>query len=289
MAAGPGLRADGLDTGLIPADARWVIHIDMKAVSASRIKALWLEKAPAVVHRRMEKSRSMTHLDIFRDLDGVTISGVGAGDKQAVVALQGRFDREFLVKQLHAAMDVKEFKRGSLVLYDWERACAVFDGESRLFFGENRNLLESLFDDRGKITAAGGGSPVAEVLKQAPKDAMVVAAASRFFECEAEDPASVLLKKTHKALFYVLEKAGRLNVRAALTTESDKTADNLVKIVNGLLALLEIREKEFSRDWPVLRNLKIRSEGNALLMETSGTPEEYMQLWPDWLGGKLSR
>src|SRR5689334_9344554 len=80
-------RADGLKQNLVPADSRWVLHLDAEAFRKSRIGAMIVEdKAESKV--RQVKQDTKLDLDFsFNKITAVTAFGPKVGENRDAVLL----------------------------------------------------------------------------------------------------------------------------------------------------------------------------------------------------------
>ena len=80
--------AGPLNPDYVPADAVWVVHLDVEAAAGSTVGGFVLEHAEAFdLAEGLEDFRDETGLDAVHDLHGVTLFGAGTPEKTGVAVL----------------------------------------------------------------------------------------------------------------------------------------------------------------------------------------------------------
>ena len=126
LAAGLGFvaaaRAEPLNLAQVPADAKWVGHVDVDAVWASTVvkkawkKGLELRKD---AQARLDKLRERIGMDITKDVHGLTAYGKEPGKETGVLIVHAKLDQKFLLDKAEKAPDHKVEKFESYDLHSW--------------------------------------------------------------------------------------------------------------------------------------------------------------------------
>ncbi len=111
-----------LPASVIPDGARWVAHLDMEKFIATTLFE-YLDKDGKFDIKSRDLDRWFK-IDVPKDITGVTVFGLEPGDKQAVFAVAGKFDKAGLLTLL--ALD-KEHHGNAL-----RRLHALLDGQRRV-------------------------------------------------------------------------------------------------------------------------------------------------------------
>lgn len=114
-------RGGAVDTAIVPADAKWVIHIDADAVRDSRI---WQSIQPRLAVRPdynqfVQAARLYAGSEMPKDMHGVTLYGLEFGENAAVVVIDATVDQALLTDTLRfAAVEVPK-TQGAREVFSW--------------------------------------------------------------------------------------------------------------------------------------------------------------------------
>ena len=271
-AAGP------LRKTLIPADARWVIHIDVARLAETRIKALLYEESRWGTGRVVKKIEAAGKIDLLRDMTVVTIIGLGELDKDTVVVFEGKFDREYLLSLIKLETSTKEISYGKFTLYNWGAAeYGVFASDNLTLLGGNAQTIQMVLDVwEGKVKAA---APVLAKLNSLSPGAFVVASTAKLSALTEDEEGSLFLKKAGAAVLRVEEENGLVKVRLVVDTDSPETAANLAKVADGLIAIQSMGGGQAGRGAEFLKSLKIVQQGSSLLATMETAAENLVRRW----------
>jgi len=123
LAATTPLRAEPLDLGHVPADAKWLAHIDFDALReaslAQKIHDFWISQNPEKHRFQIEQFQKAFGVDPINDIHDVTISGAvfAEGSGVAIVRVGGEPRR--LLQLLSFAPDYQTEEYGKHTLHRW--------------------------------------------------------------------------------------------------------------------------------------------------------------------------
>ncbi|HUT90948.1 MAG TPA: hypothetical protein VMY37_15710 [Thermoguttaceae bacterium] len=161
--------AEPLASTHVPADAKWLVHIDVDAIKTGKVAraigALWLNLPAGAEH--LKRVGAVVGLDPAEDLRGITIYGGQYAEPAAVVILRTKVDRKRLMAFLEAAPGYRIHSYGEHELVEWtanrrqssdtfdpspitkltnssrnDIVSLAFHGMSSLLFRDNRPLPE---------------------------------------------------------------------------------------------------------------------------------------------------
>lgn len=245
----PGLAAPG-QAERVAASAQWVAHLDVEGFLASKVGALVLEQAKKPeIAGGLGFLKSVSGLDLTKDLKGITLYGVGAGEENGVALIEGTFDREKLLILLRANPTLREIKVGELDGYQWvdepkgdkpgaERFGLFFSNDLIVVAG-SRNMLE-----QAVAVLQNKQDSMAQVVIP-PSIKPSVGAYLFMYLAELpkvpDDPKAVeLLSKFVSGRFEIGENASSFFSRLTVLTKDAQTASNLSKMADGVLGLLDL-------------------------------------------------
>jgi hypothetical protein len=229
----------------IPPDAQWALYIDVqKLTSSAMFKALVDEKETAVFSRKADEFLGKLRIDPKKDIKGVTIFGRGKEDEDAVVALSGKFDRDYLIGLVKAETPHKEIAYGKYTIYRWDDdELGAFAADDLILLGENEQTIKSALDAlEGKKRDA--APPVlARVLKEFP-NALIVGAVSNISGLVGDRDKPVILTKMKSAGGALAESGENLSLQVSITAESAQVAKDVEQAIRGLIAMANLQLKE---------------------------------------------
>jgi hypothetical protein len=235
--------ASPLQMSLVPADALWVIHLDMERfTSTAMFKMLMDEEGAARMQRRADDALQKFHIDPQKDLKGITLYGRGKGDEDAVVAVSGTFDKAHLLGLLKQDTEHTESMYGKHTILGWDGDhFGAFATDNLILLSEKQVNLQAALDVLdGKIKAASGSSAIARIMKESPNSIMA-AAATDISGMLGKREKPVMLSKMKTAALSVAEVGDITNLKVSVGAESAQVAKELEQAIRGLIAIANLQ------------------------------------------------
>lgn len=276
LAFGVTISAKSLQpTSLAPENARWLIHLDVKKFVSTQLFDLFLadKKDKITVYNDMLSKKFK--IDLFKDVTGITILGMGKDKDNAVLCWDGKIDKEFILALLKLNKDYKEIPYGKYTIYSWEGDhFGTFANDHLALAGEDENAIKNVLDVISGKKKSMTASNLMTLWKGIPQDAFLKAAAHNIAELADDREASAILKKAGMAFFMALERNENLKLKLKLTTDTPETAKNIHQIAMGFMALAKLKQhdKDKASDkhmklLELLKHLTIDVEKNVIQME----------------------
>jgi len=279
--AAPRISGESLQTNLIPAEAKWLIHIDVDKFAQTELKKILEENSENEFGREILGIEKMTGIDFFRDISAVTVIGMNQKNKEPVVAFSGNLDKSHLLGLLKEEETPKEISYGDFLIHTWDNeGYGVFANDNLLIFSENRSGVEKVLDTLSGKGNNFAGTPLQKQLRTLSPNTFLVALAENISEMLDEDDddfGALILKKTESAFFSADEQNSKVKVQLSLQTDSPETATNLESMVTGLKAFLSMNDK-IDPDWDIIKSLKVSAKGTAVMLESQGSVEELLNV-----------
>jgi hypothetical protein len=238
-------QAAPLDLKNVPADAKWLVHVDVDAIRASTVaKQVWHKGLE--MHKDAEKHLAQLHdrlgLDIRHDLHGVTLYGKKFVEHTGVAIVNAKMDQKLLLDKAAKAPDHKVTKFGSYDLHSWT---AKHHGHTRTVWGAFYKPDWLVFaSSEGELKAAlerlDGNGP--ELDKHSPLAGRVRPGATFLARAvglaESDLPTRcVVAKQVESARVSMGEHEGESFFYAKIVFNSAETADQVRAVVEGFKAL----------------------------------------------------
>lgn len=262
-----------LPTSYIPADAQWVVHLDIEKGLKSSVGSYITGHLDEFDFDGLDAVRAKTGINPLVDLKDVTIFGSSADPDEgvAIIHTTGAVDA-FLEKARKEESTFTQITHGAYTLDTWTEGTTKRYGfvQSR---GENERLiLVAQNADRlaAAIARTEAGAPKADnadLLKQPPKNSSVLFVAARGLGSMASDPKTVMLQQAEGLLLDCGEEEGFLYANMAVTTRNPQDAKDLLAAMNGCVALARMgarRDPELSALLEATNGLSLSAEASTV-------------------------
>ena len=257
-----------LPTSIVPDGARWVAHLDMEKFIASKLYQ-YLEK-----DGRFEiKSRDLNRwfkIDVPKDITGLTIFGLDPGDKQAVFAIAGKFDKAGLLALIALDKEHQETPYGAYTLYSTgSDEYGAFINDGLIVFSENREAIEKVLDTAAGKTKNFASSKLNAAFKDVSSGAFLSGVVEDLSGLGKGINQSKLVEKAGMMFFLAQEKQDNLQVRVQVTADTPENAKNMADMAQGLIALVRLGQGEGPGAIPasLVEGLKVKLDGKTVRLE----------------------
>jgi hypothetical protein len=247
------IHADGLKQNLVPADSRWVLHLDVDAFRKSRIGAMIIEdKAESKV--RQVKQDSKLPLDFsFSKISAITAFGPKVGEQndgvllvQTTADVRGDLEKLIGLKELggNGEPPVSRITANGVEMYKFgEDLNAVQAGEKTWLVGKNKTTLAA-----AREVAMGK----ADALKDAAFLNYPALANGFFFVAIADTgtagdrlPAQAkILQKAEGGRLAIGEKNENIMINVALRAKDPQVLTEMQQLVQGLVAFVKLAQPD---------------------------------------------
>ena len=233
-----------LDAAKVPADAKWVLHVDMEKLVASKVgTAILDEGSKQGLDIMLAMIKAGVGIDLVKDIKSVTAFGTKFGDENGAVVIQGTLDKEKILKALKLNPTFKEDKVGSVATYEWTDEAK--DGKPAkqqygAFVGDDLGVIASSSAHlKQVIDVLGGKGPGFAKPPAFDKSAFLVAFVTDL-PSAVHKSEEAFLKKFAGAQASIGEKDDSLWAAVAVTATDEATATDLKQVADGLLAVTRL-------------------------------------------------
>jgi len=235
------------DARHFPPDAKWMLHLDLKALNASSMGRFARESLGAEGQRKLAALKAMSGIDLTNDVDSVVMCGRGDTRAGGLLYAYGRFD---IAKLTAIAGGGKAFQNkalGKRSVLSWldrgKRANLCFIDPTLAVMSQDEALIqEAVARIDGQKPGPGTGQRFAHILAHTP---------NRFFALQATDlpalagtnPQFQLFKQAEAVLLEIGQTSGAngLDCALALKAPNAETAQQLNQAAMGLQALVMLQ------------------------------------------------
>lgn len=259
------LSARPFDPGLVSAKTKWFIHADLEEFKKTDLGKFALRQLKQV-GKELRPLELMLRLDLQKDLHAITLYGIGTEKTEAVLMLHGKFDRQQITAIAKTAREHRAIELRGHVIHGWEDkegahyGCLV-KGHTVLFSDGLQTLREAI-NVLDQETA--GLKPKAIVTKATAGGHPFFLMGLVDFEALGELDADAKILEKMKALCFAIGQADKnLQGRLLVQPRDKKTGGQILQIIKGMIAMVEIAPDENN---PELRELKKLAENLKIEM-----------------------
>jgi len=234
-----------LDTKQVPADAKWVVHLDVDAMRDSALVRMaydnGMEHAEAI-EKHAEQFCSLLGINPEDDLHGLTVYGKQFNDEQIVLIVSADLNQVMLVQRVLGAPGHSSQKHGQYELHTWSgghgSATGAFFKPGVMVLARSEadvaNALDTL--DGKSPSLAGNASALAA---KVPSGTMLVARGIGLSTVPLPYK-SPLIKQAESLSLVIGESKNQIFVNAELGVKSADAAEKVKKVIDGALAAVEL-------------------------------------------------
>lgn len=279
--------AGPLDRRTVPADSRWVVHVDVEAVAASKVGAAVRDKNPEKHAEGLRKLREELHLDPFKDILGVTIFGKTENEDDAVIVLTGtEAVEQAVLGQMAGNPDVAKITEQGYTIVTWKEGDESHHAHVRNGPVQGQrvlviaNGLDALVD---AVRSIDGKSPTLASPNAGPLDPkpspgsfvyVDVPEVGKFIAGEVgekqagnpNDPAA-LISKIGGMRIDIGESAENIFITADLATDTAQTASDMMQSVMGLMAMARLvsgEDEQLREAVQLLQTVRVSTAASTL-------------------------
>lgn len=236
------INAAPLDLAAVPADAKWLMHLDMDAarnsVVVQRGGERMMKKNPQA-GVMVDVVSQMVGMDPRKDLRDLTAYGVDTDKRNGVMIVRAKANREFLTRMVEKAADHKTMKHGDYTLHAWTHKrdghsgpmVGAFYKDDVMVFARTEAAVKSALDVLdGRQAAVTGNAGLAGRVRPG---SIVVARAT------AVDPGTrcPVLKQGQGFRVALGEHEGKSFHRARMDMTTPAAADDVENVIKGFTSL----------------------------------------------------
>jgi hypothetical protein len=236
--------AEPLRPAWIPAEATWIVHIDIQAGTASTIGGYLLAHRDHFQARGMEQFRQQLGIDPARDLKGITIYGESCEPEDAVALISATAATDSFLDRLRAQDSSYQQVKGERYTLDrWTEHGTPRFGYVRKSGEDERLILVS--QDMAKLEQAiartdpaAAAQPASALLAEAPAEGSIVFAVATDLSSAAGRAKGMAVQKLRDLRLDMGETpAGAIYAEGLITTASPGDAQNLKQMLEGAMAM----------------------------------------------------
>ncbi|MEM9171156.1 MAG: hypothetical protein AAGA84_00470 [Pseudomonadota bacterium] len=276
-----------LDSGQLPGNADWYVHLDFEQMRTSKAAAPLFEKieADALGEVREEVSEE---LGVVLDTEFTSFTVYGDTDGKAAAVLKGPIDEErksALIDALadYDAVTLEKTARGDVYRMDTDQ---IKDKDVNIKTSEvmmslaRKNTIVVGTDQQYFDFALSDRRDVGRSLKimAAPKAFVQIGVnADALARTEGGPWQSGLLRQTRELALVISDNQGDVDLHLNMTANDPATTDSIANVIRGLVGLQALSGDGNDSLRTLLSNLKIENDSRGLNVRLVVSPDDLMQ------------
>ena len=244
--------AAALDEKTIPASAKWVIHVDVQALTKTQT---WAQLEPRLMARpQYAKSKGeverIFRITLPQDLHDFTLFGASANPQDGVAIIRGKIDQKDLMGFLSRLTPVKEETLDGHAVFSWDdngrSRTGSFIGNDRLIIAEStQNVVDALNVLSGKGERIASSALLAGAQKKLPSAGVLIYLAGDQLATLAAQAGtkSPLIRQLDSAWVSLNADDKGFTVFSEVTAQKEQAAADVVKAIEGARAWLGLADE----------------------------------------------
>ncbi|HEX2971526.1 MAG TPA: hypothetical protein VHP11_04300 [Tepidisphaeraceae bacterium] len=257
----------------VPADAKWVLHVDVDAVKESSAGKLLLKE----LDKREDFQQGITNFQVWagvklpEDLHDVTLYGKAFDGSAVVVLIRGTVDPVKITNLLQMVSGYSSTKHGQHEVYAWQdkgkQLYGSLEGSTLVVTrGSQENMAAALdlLDGKGESMKADAAiASGAGVLAYVAADGL----------SQLKQAKTPLVSQAEAAWLSLREQAEQLVLNAAVTAKTPQFAEQMRVSLEGIKAMVTLAASNENADLKakaaatVLQTLTAKSQDKTLNLE----------------------
>lgn len=263
-------HAAPLDVDSLPADTKWVVHVDVDALGESVVVqkyfTQWMKQGGK---EQVAKVYAKTGVDVRDELHSLTLFNVGYEEKAGVLVVRADMDRDLLVSKAKEAPDSKLATYGDHKLYSWtdkdKKVTGAFFTDEVLVFGSSIDLV------KGALDALSGKAPGLEAPGEARIPEGTILVGSAWGLSDAEWPEKVKLPQGTEQISIVVGEHEGTSFMGGEVVATTETAGQVKEVLEGVRAMGMLQVKQAPKARKLLESMTIKRSGKKVQIEV-GVP-----------------
>lgn len=267
--------AGPLDPSQVPADAKWLIHIDVEEARSTTFAQETAQEAE--VQGMVAWIQERYGIDVGNDLADATLFGLNYEPHTGIVLLDTNYDRDKVIDVINDEPDYKTSSRGDETLHSWtvtnewaepgaaDRSYTTFAvlQDDRIVMGRSEEQIKKALD-----VLKGDGKSI----KGTDSPLTVDVRDGTFFRGAAVDlgglrerPGFASLPQTNRITVAMGEDAGKFFLNADVVAQNAEVAQQIKNVIEGFRSMFALQVGEQNQDAAELANaVKVQTDDNKV-------------------------
>ncbi len=268
----------------VSSSANWVVHADYEQFKNTKFGQLFRAELAAIgVEEKLTNFAAIFSFHPIDDVRDITLYGIGPDKNKAVVLIDGNFNEEKLVAIVRMNIQHAEIPHGDITIHQWLNEDKNDPGKNQLMYGclhSGTILIMSSGLDAVKsaidVLKDSAGNAATALFTQSAlnaKDAFFQVAANNLSQIADQQQNAAILKETEQLSLAVGESEGRFYADLGLTAMSQEVAQNINKVLQGIIAYLTLAGQQQSNLARLVAKTQVSCTNNTVKIHFDSDPD----------------
>jgi len=236
----------------IPADSKWLFHIDFDAFRDSEMGSLIKQEIKACYQKKIDGVTTLFGTDLTQDLYGFSLYGPDADEKNAAALIYAKYDKQKLMALLGMNEKYAESNYQEQTLYHWldekhnRDQVGAFATEDLIVISQSKDTVTAMLDllKEPSKSIANAQDNVLTGLSEAPEGAIMITAADGLSDLIENNHHAAILKNSKLMAVIIGENDGIMKLDIDLIAENTEAATNIEQVVRGMQAFMTLNQNQ---------------------------------------------
>ena len=275
-----------VDPNKLPADAKWLIHIDIEEAQTTSVAQE--TGGESRVQKALGWIQERYGIDVGSDMRGATIFGTSYEPHTGVAVLNTDYSEDKVVGVMQGEPDYKTTSQGDDTLHSWTVTAPAGQGppqkltmyavlrDGQIVMGRSEEEITKALQalDGEGATLAGSDSPL---VKDLPRGTFFRGAAVELGKLR-ERPGFRVLPHLERMTVNVGDREGEYFLDSKLIAEDAETAEQVKNMIEGFRDALALQKEENSELAELAEALNVSSEKETVTLQWKISLEKLNQL-----------
>ncbi len=299
-------QAGELNPKQVPADAKWLAHVDLAALEETKALQKVRDTWPQKTERFRTWMQETYGVDPREDFESVTLYGTSYGKDDCVMILTSDYSTEKVKSRIESQQDVQKTEWCDHTLYtcpigkagkdksyaqDQQQtqqahssssgkstdrvSWALIDDNTIAYSKSVRGLKDAIETIEGHNESLAGKD--SKLTADLPNGAVAYAAATSLDSISHEGMLFPILRQHEHACFVLGERDGKLFDELKLVARNEEVAKQMKQVIEGYTAALKVSCMDSEPMSKMMDNVEIKQDGSTVTANWSGEIERFTQ------------
>jgi len=300
------------NTASIPDSAKWIVHVDIAAVTSSGIAnalmAMITAKDSPVTPA--EAAKAVAAWKFAADFHSLTLYGSGPDEAEAVAIVTAKYDQNTIKTMLKITPQNAKAAHGDHVIYTFAgKDKADKPRDQYICFYDNTTMVAGamIANVKTALDVLGGKAGAKALAKDNPLTAMLAASKGSFLVAAAADvdkmvaqatkadpdaaaahPLTNVLTKTQDLRFEVGQLDADMYATATATMLTEDDAKTVQTMLNGLIAMFMFRRGNDPATMKLLQAIQVGCKGKTVSVVVNFPAETILDTSAKFLAARIA-
>lgn len=296
-----------LDASRLPQNAKWVVHVDLDAVTDTELAKQARQNRPAIVNQVRQWVQNQYGIDPREDLHSLTAFSDSYESHTGAMILHAEYDQNKVREELKNKENVKTASWGDHTLYTVHRKGLLQDANTSrpasnkpreetftIILVDGETAVFASTPDRAKavVKLLKGESPSlkedSKLLADRPEQVIAYGAAVDLNTIQQREGIYPVLRQMERIVWVLGEENGKVVDKLTVTAQSEEVAKQVKTALEGMIAFGKISAADSESLTKLAEGTDVKVDGKTVQRKWSGDNQVVLNALGD-LSGRLQQ